>query len=211
MPVLPCLLRKNIYREIPGTGCFWQKVLADFTQVLVKCFNSNSVFLTQNKFSHYTCTNTNHLLSLTKASGVDQSQSESWKSRGFTYNAGGHICFISAWMSCHRQPHLQLSDQEQDTTYKNHTILANNWYCAIPSDPTLPQIIVRETKFMDPTTVSTACALLHFVCWGNDQFWREMKSCMLVNCDNGFPFSVWKTYLCLHTEWGTGQSPQRFC
>lgn len=38
----------------------------------------------------------------------------------------------------HVQPHLQLSDQEEDKIYKNHTILADNWYCAITSDPTLP-------------------------------------------------------------------------
>lgn len=149
---------------------------------LVKHFSGNSVFLTQNKFSHYTDTNTNHLLSLTKASWVNHSQVESWKSGGLACKVG-----TSTWTSCHTQPHLHHSDQEQDETYKNNTILANNWYCAITSDPTLPQIIVRETKFVN---IFTACTPLHFICWGNDQFWGEMKSRTLVNYDNGFPFSI---------------------
>lgn len=56
------------------------------------------------------------------------------------------------------------SDQEQDKMFKNHTILANNLYCAITSDPRLPQIIARETTFVDPTTVFTACTPLHSIC-----------------------------------------------
>lgn len=98
-------------------------------------------FSHRTKFSHCTDANTNHLLLLTKASWVNQSQVESWKSGGLTCKTNGHICFTSTRMTCHTQLHLQQSDQEQDKMHKNHIILANNWYYAITSDPTLPQII----------------------------------------------------------------------
>lgn len=63
-------------------------------------------------------------------------------------------------------------------------------------DPRLPQVIVTM--------------LLHYICWGNDQFRRVMKSSILVSCDNSFPFSVWTRYPCSHTDRGIGQSWQQF-